>query len=80
MKRHIKLTPEVLKRIIREEKEKINLQAKKIASARRNKRLNEVRKELKAFIQLKREQKALIERIRKIQNRSRRIKKKIEEV
>ena len=80
MKSPIKLTPEVLKRIIREEREKINLQAKKINSARRSKRLSEVRKELRAFIQLKREQKALIERIKKIQSRSRRIKKKIKEV
>ena len=80
MKRSVKLTSTILKKIISEEREKIKVQTKKIVSSRKDKRINEVRKELRALIQLKREQKALFERIKKIQKRSKLIKKKIEEV
>ena len=79
MKDSIKLTPSVLKAIIQEEREKIKNQAEKITEARKTKKINEIRKELRAFIQLKREQKLLIERIKKLKKESTAIKKKIKE-
>jgi hypothetical protein len=79
MKDSIKLTPGVLKAIIQEEREKIKNQAEKITEARKTKKINEIRKELRAFIQLKREQKLLIERIKKLKKESTAIKKKIKE-
>ena len=74
-----KLTPDVLKRIIKEERERIAAQKKRIEEAKKIKRINELRKELKTYLQLKREQKFLVERIKKIQNRAKTIKNKIKE-
>jgi hypothetical protein len=74
-----KLTPDVLKRIIKEERERIAAQKKRIEEAKKIKRVNELRKELKTYLQLKREQKFLVERIKKIQNRAKTIKNKIKE-
>ena len=74
-----KLTPDVLKRIIKEERERIAAQKKRIEEAKKIKRVNGLRKELKTYLQLKREQKFLVERIKKIQNRAKTIKNKIKE-
>jgi predicted nucleic acid-binding Zn-ribbon protein len=79
MSKVTKLTPKVLKRIIQEERKRIALQKKKIQEAKNKKRVDELRKELKAYTQLKREQKFLVERIKKIQNRTKTIKRKIKE-
>jgi len=79
MSKVTKLTPKVLQRIIKEERERIALQKKKIQEAKKRKRLDEIRKELKTYLQLKREQKFLVERIKKIQNRTKTIKRKIKE-
>lgn len=79
MSKVTKLTPKVLKRIIQEERKRIALQKKKIQEAKNKKRVDELRKELKAYMQLKREQKFLVERIKKIQNRTKTIKRKIKE-
>lgn len=79
MSKVTKLTPKILQRIIKEERERINLQKKKNQEAKKRKRIDEIRKELKTYLQLKREQKFLVERIKKIQNRTKTIKKKIKE-
>jgi hypothetical protein len=79
MQKVIKLTPEILKKIIQEEREKIISQKKKIQEIKKQNRIDEIRKELKTYLQLKREQKILFERIKKIQNRSQEIKKIIKE-
>jgi len=79
MSKVTKLTPKVLQRIIKEERERIASQKKKIQEAKKRKRLDEIRKELKTYLQLKREQKFLVERIKKIQNRTKIIKRKIKE-
>ncbi len=79
MSKVTKLTPKVLKRIIQEERKRIALQKKKIQEAKNKKRVDELRKELKTYTQLKREQKFLVERIKKIQNRTKTIKRKIKE-
>ena len=79
MQKVIKLTPEILKKIIQEEREKIISQKKKIQEIKKPNRIDEIRKELKTYLQLKREQKILFERIKKIQNRSQEIKKIIKE-
>ncbi len=79
MKMPIKLTPSILKKIIQEEREKLAEQADRVKTASKNKKIQELKKEVKAFLQLKREQKVLIERIKKIQKRTKTIKKKIKE-
>ncbi len=79
MKKATKLTPKILQKIIQEERRRIDLQKKKIQEAKKRKRIDEIRKELKTFLQLKREQKFLIERIKKIQKRTKTIKKNIKE-
>ncbi|GEM_PF-5325224 len=79
MSKVTKLTPKVLKRIIQEERKRIASQKKKIQEAKNKKRVGELRKELKTYMQLKREQKFLVERIKKIQNRTKTIKRKIKE-
>lgn len=79
MSKVTKLTPKVLKRIIQEERKRIASQKKKIQEAKNKKRVDELRKELKAYVQLKREQKFLVERIKKIQNRTKTIKRNIKE-
>ena len=79
MKKATKLTPKILQKIIQEERKRIDLQKKKIQEAKKRKRIDEIRKELKTFLQLKREQKFLIERIKKIQKRTKTIKKNIKE-
>ena len=79
MSKATKLTPKVLQRIIQEERKKIDAQKKKIQEAKNSNRLAEIRKELRAFLQLKREQKFLVERIKKIKNHTDSIKRKIKE-
>ena len=79
MEKVTKLTPKILRKIIQEEREKIRLQKAKIKEAKKNKKLNEIRDELKTLLNLKKEQKFLIERIKKIQNRTDKIKTKIRE-
>jgi hypothetical protein len=79
MSKVTKLTPKVLQRIIQEERARIASQKKKIQEAKKRKRVDEIRKELKTYLQLKREQKFLVERIKKIQNRTKSIKRKIKE-
>ena len=79
MSKVTKLTPKILQKIIQEERKKINAQKERIEEAKKSKRLKEIRKELRAFLQLKREQKFLIERINKIKNKTNSIKKKIKE-
>jgi len=79
MSKVTKLTPKVLQRIIQEERARISSQKKKIQEAKKRKRVDEIRKELKTYLQLKREQKFLVERIKKIQNRTKSIKRKIKE-
>ena len=79
MKKATKLTPKILQKIIQEERKRIDLQKKKIQEAKKRKRIDEIRKELKTFLQLKREQKFLIERIKKIQKRTKTSKKNIKE-
>tara|TARA_R100001591_G_C4213360_1_gene147060 strand:- start:53 stop:295 length:243 start_codon:yes stop_codon:yes gene_type:complete len=74
-----KLTPQILKKIIQEERNKIEAQKKRIQESKERNKVEEIRKELKALLQLKREQKYLIERIKKIRNRTNNIKKKIKE-
>tara|TARA_A100001011_G_C13889783_1_gene666507 strand:+ start:430 stop:672 length:243 start_codon:yes stop_codon:yes gene_type:complete len=77
MKKPIKLTSSILKRIILEERKKLSEQAEKIKEAKRNKKLRELKREVRAFLHLKREQKVLIERLKKIGKRTRTIKRKI---
>ena len=82
MSRPAKLTKSVLKRIIKEERQKIIDQKKKIKNikqAKNIKKFYELRKELKTLLQLKKEQKFLFERIKKIQKRTKVISKKIKE-
>ena len=82
MSRPTKLTKAVLKKIIKEERQKIIDQKKKIKNIKKVKgikSLNEFRKELKTLLQLKKEQKFLFERIKKIQKRTKVISKKIKE-
>ena len=79
MKKVRKLTPQILKKIIQEERNKIEAQKKRIQESKERNKVEEIRKELKALLQLKREQKYLIERIKKIRNRTNNIKKKIKE-
>jgi hypothetical protein len=79
MKKFTKLTPKILKRIVQEERKKLNEQKDRIQKARRKKKINEIRRELRAFINLKREQKILMEKIKKIQRRTSKIKKTIKE-
>ena len=79
MKNPIKLTPNILKRIIQEEREKLTKQAEKVKKAGKSKKIQEIKREVRAFLQLKKEQKTLIERIKKIQKRTNNIKKKIKE-
>ena len=82
MSRPAKLTKAVLKKIIKEERQKIIDQKKKIKNTKKVKgikNLNEFRKELKTLLQLKKEQKFLFERIKKIQKRTKVISKKIKE-
>ena len=66
MKKPIKLTPSILKRIIMEERKKLSKQALKIKEAKRNKKIQELKREVRAFLQLKREQKVLSEKLRRI--------------
>ena len=79
MKKFTKLTPKILKRIVQEERKKLNEQKDRIQKARRKKKVDEIRRELRAFINLKREQKILMEKIKKIQRRTSKIKKTIKE-
>ena len=82
MSRPAKLTKAVLKKIIKEERQKIIDQKKKIKNTKKVKgikNLNEFRKELKTLLQLKKEKKFLFERIKKIQKRTKVISKKIKE-
>ncbi len=77
MKNPIKLTPALLKRIIQEEREKLSIQAEKVKEASKKKKIQELKREVKTFLQLKKEQKYLLERIKKIQARTKQIKHKI---
>jgi|DEB0MinimDraft_10_1074344.scaffolds.fasta_scaffold163347_2 hypothetical protein len=79
MRKVTKLTPKILQKIIKEERERIALQRKKIQEAKKRENLEEIRRELKTYLALKREQKFLIERIKKINNRTDSIKRKIKE-
>jgi predicted nucleic acid-binding Zn-ribbon protein len=79
MSKTVKLTPRILKKIIKEEREKINQQKDRIKNAKSKRRLRELRREVKALMQLKREHKLLLSRIRKINDRTNVIKKKIKE-
>ena len=77
MKKPTKLTPSILKRIILEERKKLSKQADKVKEAKRKKKIRELKREVKAFLQLKREQKVLMERLKKIGKRTKTIKRKI---
>jgi len=79
MRKVTKLTPKILQKIIKEERERIALQRKKIQETKKRENLEEIRRELKTYLALKREQKFLIERIKKINNRTDSIKRKIKE-
>ena len=82
MSRPAKLTKSVLKKIIEEERQKIIDQKKVIQAAKKTKDIKKfynLRKELKVLVQLKKEQKFLFERIKKIQKRSKLISRKLKE-
>jgi hypothetical protein len=82
MSRPAKLTKSILKKIIKEEREKIKNQKKKIQEVKLSKDIKKfynLRKELKTLLQLKREQRILFERIKNIQIRKKNITKKIKE-
>lgn len=79
MEKVAKLTPEVLKKIIEEERADLKEQQEKVAEAKRQDRIDEVRKELKVLLQLLRERKVLTERIKAIQQRAKSIKTKLKE-
>jgi rubrerythrin len=79
MEKVAKLTPEVLKKIIQEERAHLKEQQQKVEEAKRQDRIDEVRKELKVLLQLLRERKVLTERIKAIQRRAKSIKDKIKE-
>jgi len=79
MEKVAKLTPEVLKKIIQEERTRLKEQQQKVEEAKRQDRIDEVRKELKVLLQLLRERKVLTERIKAIQIRAKSIKDKIKE-
>jgi len=79
MKKPIKLTPSILKRIILEERRKLSKQAEKVKHAKRKKKISALKREVRAFLQLKREQKVLVERLKKIGKRTKTIKRKIRE-
>jgi len=79
MEKVAKLTPEVLKKIIQEERTHLKEQQQKVEEAKRQDRIDEVRKELKVLLQLLRERKVLTERIKAIQIRAKSIKDKIKE-
>jgi len=79
MERVAKLTPEVLKKIIQEERTRLKEQQQKVEEAKKEDRIDEVRKELKVLLQLLRERKVLTERIKAIQKRAKSIKNKLKE-
>mgnify|MGYP001334807330 FL=1 len=73
MSRPTKLTKDLLKKIIEEERQKIADQKDRVQKAKNSKdirRFYEVRKELKALLQLKKQQKFLFERIKLIQKKN----------
>lgn len=79
MEKVAKLTPEILKKIIQEERTRLKEQQQKVEEAKRQDRIDEVRKELKVLLQLLRERKVLTERIKAIQKRAKSIKSKLKE-
>lgn len=79
MEKVTKLTPAILKKIIQEERKKIALEKKKIQEAKHKKNLENIKKELKTYLELKKEKKFLFERIKKINLRTKTIKNKIKE-
>ena len=73
MSRPTKLTKDLLKKIIEEERQKIADQKDRVQKAKNSKdirRFYEVRKELKALLQLKKQQNFLFERIKLIQKKN----------
>ena len=73
MSRPTKLTKDLLKKIIEEERQKIADQKDRVQKAKNSKdirRFYEVRKGLKALLQLKKQQKFLFERIKLIQKKN----------
>ena len=73
MSRPTKLTKDLLKKIIEEERQKIADQKDRVQKAKHSKdirRFYEVRKELKALLQLKKQQNFLFERIKLIQKKN----------
>lgn len=79
MEKVAKLTPDILKKIIQEERTRLKEQQQKVEEAKRQERIDEVRKELKVLLQLLRERKVLTERIKAIQKRAKTIKNKLKE-
>jgi len=79
MEKVAKLTPAVLKKIIEEERARLKVQQQKVKEAKRQERIDEIRKELKVLLQLLRERKVLTERIKAIQTRANSIRKNLKE-
>ena len=79
MEKVAKLTPAVLKKIIEEERTRLKAQQQKVKEAKRQERIDEIRKELKVLLQLLRERKVLTERIKAIQTRANSIRKNLKE-
>lgn len=79
MEKVAKLTPQVLKKIIQEERARIKEQQQKVEEASQQERIDEIRKELKTLLQLLKERKVLTERIKAIQIRANSIRKNLKE-
>jgi hypothetical protein len=79
MEKVANLTPQVLKKIIQEERARIKEQQQKVEEASQQERIDEIRKELKTLLQLLKERKVLTERIKAIQTRANSIRKNLKE-
>lgn len=79
MEKVAKLTPQVLKKIIQEERARIKEQQQKVEESGQQERIDEIRKELKTLLQLLKERKVLTERIKAIQIRANSIRKNLKE-
>lgn len=79
MEKLVKLTPDLLQQIINEERKKLETQKLKIKEVKQQKRVGVLRKEVKTLLQLIKEQKVLVERLKNLHTRTDSIKKKIKE-
>ena len=68
-----KLTPEILKRIISEEKEKLRVQAERVKGATKAELISEIKK----LVNLRRKQKYLMQRLQNVSEQRKFITKKL---